>query len=99
MPRLLGRSRIRENYCELERRLDCSDLMTKMYSKRVVNDREKDQIESQLERYKQNGKLLQILETKSDSEFNEFVTILKEEGLTDLAIKLETVPPPLETNV
>jgi len=66
-----------------------SGLLTHLYSKDVITDREKETIKAGTTFYDRNEELLSVIMRKTDAKFREFVEALRATGMADLADTLE----------
>ena len=55
---------IRENFVQLEEKLDCTVLLGHLYSKNMISRSEKELVQACVTRHKQSRELLDILSTK-----------------------------------
>jgi len=81
---------IRTNYRLLSEKMDVnSGLLTELYSKEVISNREKETIKAGKTFYDSNEELLEVMKRKTEVQFQQFVAALRAYDMTELADALE----------
>ena len=72
--------RIRRHYRELERTLESEWLISTLYSRKIIDERQKDVLTVERVRSRRNLTLLTLMKRKSCDKFEEFLDVLRETG-------------------
>ena len=74
-----------------------SGLISKLFSKEVVEQREKEELESVESSTRRNEKLLSLLSRKSTDQFQEFLSALDQTGQQHIANRIRGIEIPVTT--
>jgi Caspase recruitment domain len=72
--------KIRRHYKQLERTLDSERLISTLYSREIIDERQKDVLTAEHVKSTRNLALLTLMKRKSCDKFEEFLDVLRESG-------------------